>query len=145
MPYIASIGTYLPCWGAPQHRVAGDDEDAVLREFEVRRVIVAFGSHREERMIQVLRACGQANVEGVSGTWKGLTDNVNQLAATLTTPKGGPAPVVGLVTVPLDEAESFAERVAAAASPIDDVRGSAAYRLHALRVLTGRALERCLA
>src|SRR5439155_8096187 len=28
---------------------------------------------------------GQANVEGVSGTWKGLTDNVNQLAATLTT------------------------------------------------------------
>ena len=29
MPYVASIGTYLPCWGAPQHRVAGDDEDAV--------------------------------------------------------------------------------------------------------------------
>ena len=24
---------------------------------------------------------GQAQVEGVSGTWKGLTDNVNQLAA----------------------------------------------------------------
>ena len=37
--------------------------DAVLREFEVRRVIVAFGSHREERMIQVLRACGEAHVE----------------------------------------------------------------------------------
>src|SRR5947208_2810593 len=28
---------------------------------------------------------GQAEVEGVSGTWKGLTENVNQLAATLTT------------------------------------------------------------
>jgi signal transduction histidine kinase/CheY-like chemotaxis protein len=28
---------------------------------------------------------GQANVEGVSGTWKDLTDNVNQLAANLTT------------------------------------------------------------
>src|SRR5438270_1388039 len=27
----------------------------------------------------------QAQVEGVSGVWKGLTDNVNQLAATLTT------------------------------------------------------------
>src|SRR5207247_1583848 len=27
----------------------------------------------------------QAKVEGVSGVWKGLTDNVNQLAATLTT------------------------------------------------------------
>ena len=28
---------------------------------------------------------GQATVEGVSGLWKELTDNVNQLAASLTT------------------------------------------------------------
>jgi CO/xanthine dehydrogenase FAD-binding subunit len=53
--------------------------------------------------------------------------------------------VPGLVTAPLDERESFPEQVAAAASPIDDVRGSAAYRSHALRVLAARALERCLA
>ena len=58
---------------------------------------------------------------------------------------GSAGPVAGLVTAPIEERESFAERVAAAASPIDDVRGTAAYRRHALRVLAGRALERCLA
>ena len=58
---------------------------------------------------------------------------------------GSSGPVVGLVSAPLDERERFAEAVAAAASPIDDVRGTAAYRRHALAVLTRRALERCLA
>jgi|GEM_PF-2833061 len=29
MPYVASIGTYLPCWGTPDARVAGDDDDAI--------------------------------------------------------------------------------------------------------------------
>ncbi|MDX6535755.1 MAG: hypothetical protein QOD37_96, partial [Gaiellales bacterium] len=57
---------------------------------------------------------------------------------------GSAGPVVGLVTAPLDEAESFADRVVAACSPIDDVRGTAAYRRHALAVLTRRALARCL-
>jgi CO/xanthine dehydrogenase FAD-binding subunit len=58
---------------------------------------------------------------------------------------GSASPRPVLVTAPRDEAESFAERVAAAASPIDDVRGSERYRRHALRVLTERALERVLA
>ncbi len=58
---------------------------------------------------------------------------------------GSAAPVARLVTAPVADAESFPEQVAAAASPIDDVRGTAAYRRHALRVLAGRALERCLA
>ncbi|MGH3012029.1 MAG: FAD binding domain-containing protein, partial [Gaiellaceae bacterium] len=47
-------------------------------------------------------------------------------------------------TAPLAEREGFPERVAAAASPIDDVRGTAVYRRHALKVLTGRALDRVL-
>ena len=56
---------------------------------------------------------------------------------------GSAGPVPALVTAPLSEAASFPERVAEAASPIDDVRGSAEYRRHALRVLTQRAVERC--
>ena len=54
-------------------------------------------------------------------------------------------PSCRLVTAPLEDAAAFPERVADAASPIDDVRGTAAYRRHALRVLTQRALDRCLA
>jgi CO/xanthine dehydrogenase FAD-binding subunit len=57
---------------------------------------------------------------------------------------GSAGPTPGLVVAPLDERESFPEQVAEAASPIDDVRGTAAYRRHALRVLTKRALDRCL-
>jgi CO/xanthine dehydrogenase FAD-binding subunit len=55
----------------------------------------------------------------------------------------GPVPI--LVRAPRDDADAFPERVAEAAAPIDDVRGTAAYRRHALRVLTRRALDRCLA
>jgi CO/xanthine dehydrogenase FAD-binding subunit len=58
---------------------------------------------------------------------------------------GSAGPVPGLVVAPLDDRESFPEQVAEAASPIDDVRGTAAYRRHALRVLTKRGLDRCLA
>jgi CO/xanthine dehydrogenase FAD-binding subunit len=57
---------------------------------------------------------------------------------------GSAGPVPGLVRAPLSEVDGFPERVADSASPIDDVRGSAAYRRHSLRVLTARAIERCL-
>ena len=57
---------------------------------------------------------------------------------------GSAGPVTGLVTAPLEDRGAFPELVAEAASPIDDVRGTADYRRHALRVLTARALDRCL-
>jgi CO/xanthine dehydrogenase FAD-binding subunit len=58
---------------------------------------------------------------------------------------GSASPRPVLVHAPREEAASFPELVAEAAAPIDDVRGTAAYRRHALRVLTARALERTMA
>src|SRR5437763_12040302 len=58
---------------------------------------------------------------------------------------GSAGPVARLVTAPVGEIDDFPERVVSAASPIDDVRGTAAYRREALRVLVRRALERCAA
>ncbi|RYE42311.1 MAG: FAD-binding protein [Hyphomicrobiales bacterium] len=58
---------------------------------------------------------------------------------------GSAGPVVGLVRMPLPDADRLPDAVANACSPIDDVRGTAEYRRHALRVLTKRALERCQA
>jgi CO/xanthine dehydrogenase FAD-binding subunit len=57
---------------------------------------------------------------------------------------GSAGPVPEIVTAGLERSAELPELVAEASSPIDDVRGSAAYRRHALRILTRRALERCL-
>ena len=54
MPYVASIGTYLPCWGTPQHRVTGDDEDAITLAVEAgRAALIASGA--VERVVLVSR------------------------------------------------------------------------------------------
>ena len=58
---------------------------------------------------------------------------------------GSASPRPVLVVAPRDDAVTFAERVAGAASPIDDVRGTERYRRHAIRVLAERALKRVLA
>ena len=58
---------------------------------------------------------------------------------------GSAGPVPTLVLAGLADSDSFPQRVAEAASPIDDVRGTALYRRHALHILARRALDRCLA
>jgi CO/xanthine dehydrogenase FAD-binding subunit len=57
---------------------------------------------------------------------------------------GSAAVTAKLLTVPLADAAALPDLVAEAASPIDDVRASAAFRRHALRVLAARTLARCL-
>ncbi|WP_036567551.1 OB-fold domain-containing protein [Nocardia sp. BMG51109] len=54
MPYVASMGTYLPCWGGPHSRVLGDDEDAVTLAVEAGRAALAGGSP-VERVVLVSR------------------------------------------------------------------------------------------
>ncbi|NED63613.1 DNA-binding protein, partial [Streptomyces sp. SID10244] len=47
MPNITSIGTYLPCWGVVDHRVAGDDEDAITLAVEAGRAALSGGASVE--------------------------------------------------------------------------------------------------
>ena len=54
MPYVASIGTYLPCWGTAQRRVAGDDEDAITLAVEAGRAALSAGG-AVERVVLVSR------------------------------------------------------------------------------------------
>jgi hypothetical protein len=54
MPYVASIGTYLPCWGSPHHRVPGDDEDAITLAVEAGRAALVSGG-AVERVVLVSR------------------------------------------------------------------------------------------
>jgi CO/xanthine dehydrogenase FAD-binding subunit len=74
-----------------------------------------------------------------------LAVSVDRERAELRAAFGSAGPVPALVRAPLEEADGFPALVASAASPIDDVRGTAAYRRHALRILVARGLERCLA
>jgi uncharacterized OB-fold protein len=54
MPNVASIGTYLPCWGNPARRVVGDDEDAITMAVEAGRAALQSGGG-VERVVLVSR------------------------------------------------------------------------------------------
>lgn len=54
MPRVASIGTYLPCWGSPTRRVPGDDEDVITLAVEAGRAAL-LASGAVERVVLVSR------------------------------------------------------------------------------------------
>jgi uncharacterized OB-fold protein len=54
MPNVASIGTYLPCWGTPARRMVGDDEDAITMAVEAGRAALQSGGG-VERVVLVSR------------------------------------------------------------------------------------------
>jgi uncharacterized OB-fold protein len=54
MAYVASIGTYLPCWGTRARRVPGDDEDALTLAVEAGRAALADRA-RAQRVVLVSR------------------------------------------------------------------------------------------
>jgi CO/xanthine dehydrogenase FAD-binding subunit len=114
----------------PKQNALGDDELIVavrLTPSKTRQTFMKVGP----RNAMVIAVCSLALA-------------VDREAGEIRAAYGSAGPVPALVTAPLDERGSFPEQVAAAASPIDDVRGTAAYRRHALKVLTARALERVL-
>jgi uncharacterized OB-fold protein len=54
MPYVASVGTYLPRWGTSDRRVAGDDEDAITLAVEAGRGALIEGA-AVEKVVLVTR------------------------------------------------------------------------------------------
>lgn len=54
MPYVAAVGTYLPCWGTPARRLPGDDEDAITLAVEAGRAALS-GGGAVQRVVVVSR------------------------------------------------------------------------------------------
>ena len=54
MPYVAAVGTYLPCWGTAARRQAGDDEDAITMAVAAGRAALS-GGGAVERVVLVSR------------------------------------------------------------------------------------------
>jgi uncharacterized OB-fold protein len=51
MPFIAAIGTYLPCWGCDVRRIVGDDEDAITLAVEAGRAALQGGAAVENVVV----------------------------------------------------------------------------------------------
>ncbi|MGA0597680.1 FAD binding domain-containing protein [Enterovirga sp. CN4-39] len=71
-----------------------------------------------------------------------LAIRIDEAKGTVRGAFGSAAPTAILLEEPLGQEDGFPDRLAAAAAPIDDIRGTAAYRRHALGILARRALAR---
>ncbi|CAM2745775.1 OB-fold domain-containing protein [Skermania piniformis] len=71
MPHIASLGTYLPCWGDRNERIAGDDEDAVTLAIEAGRAALTAGEP-VERVVLVSRDLPQVESSNAAVLLAGL-------------------------------------------------------------------------
>jgi CO/xanthine dehydrogenase FAD-binding subunit len=116
----------------------GPKRSALAADELIASVAVRPGGHR-----QTFMKVGPRNAMVISVCSLALA--VDREAGEIRATYGSAGPVVGLVRGPLADADGFPALVSASCSPIDDVRGTAAYRRHALGVLAQRALERCLA
>src|SRR5205085_1250472 len=88
---IADVTTAV-AGGDLSKKITVDAKGEILRLKNTINTMVDQLSSFADEVTRVAREVGtegklgvQAQVEGVSGVWKGLTDNVNQLAGTLTT------------------------------------------------------------
>lgn len=153
-----NLGTASPAGDAlPPLLVAGADVELASVRGERRVALEEFlvgpkrNTLREDELILgvVVRAAASRETFMKVGPRNAMVIAVVSLAlrvdGELSAAYGSAGPVPKLVRAPRDSVASFPDQVAEAASPIDDVRGTAAYRRHALRVLTKRALERCFA
>ncbi len=151
-----NLGTASPAGDALPPLLVGDAEVHAASVRTVRRLPLAeflAGPKRnllapDELIVAVLVRPGERETFMKVGPRNAMVISVVSLAlrvdGELRASFGSAGPVPGLVRAGLDEADALPDRVAEAATPIDDVRGTAAYRRHALRVLTRRALDRCL-
>ena len=80
---------------------------------------------------------GQATVQGVSGTWKGLTDSVNQLAGNLTTQVRAIAEVATAVT----KGDLTRSITVEAAGEVAELKDNINRMIGTLKVTTGKTTE----
>jgi CO/xanthine dehydrogenase FAD-binding subunit len=131
-------------------RSAGATRDLPVGDFltGVKRTALAPGELIEAVTVPVVRGpqhylkVGTRNAMVIAIASLALVSDLDAGTLALGLGSVGATPIRVTATVDAARAEDFPEKVAAATRPIDDHRSSAAYRRHAIAVLTARAVRR---